>query len=86
VTVTYTYHLDIEIPDAPTGLDLGELRNDLIRAGVNMYGPLTRSVSGEVAVPANVSAEAVREYLVNELCKDYLGKTVTVTRFSLTPA
>jgi hypothetical protein len=84
VVPTYRYTLNVEIPDVR--LELGGLTDNLERAGVDMHGPLERSVSGEVRVDGDLSADQIRTWLVNELCADHRGKTAAVTEFSLTAA
>jgi hypothetical protein len=84
-TITYAYALTIEIPDVPLP-GLGGLADDLNRVGIDTTSPLTRTADGIVAAPDGITEEQIREYVVNELARDYVGKTVQITRWRLSPA
>jgi hypothetical protein len=80
----YAYNVTIEIPDVPLP-GLGGLADDLNRVGIDTTSPLTRTADGIVDAPDGVTEEQIREYVVNELAREHVGKTVRVVQWSLTP-
>ncbi|MEU8185985.1 hypothetical protein [Micromonospora carbonacea] len=79
----YAYKLTIEVPDEPYP---ERLAKSMAEMGHPVTGTLTRHFDGVVVVPEGVTAEQVREYVVNDAAREHLGKTVTITHWELVPA
>lgn len=79
----YTWDLAIEIParEEFTGLDPRRSTREIIDA----TSPTVIACSGTVSVAAEATPEQIREHIVNEVAKEYEGRTVTITRWQLTP-
>ncbi|WP_326564578.1 hypothetical protein [Micromonospora peucetia] len=72
----YAYKLTIEIPD----------QDMVTRRGIETTGIVHLSCEGIATVPDGITSDQVREYVVNEVAKDHLGKTVTITQWEMVPA
>lgn len=79
----YAYKLTIDIPNQRI---TGRLADRMVEMGMEPVTTVGRSFDGIVTVPDWVTAEQVREHVVNECAAEYVGQTVTIRHWEMVPA